>query len=87
MIIVCDENVPADIAVQFYVRATEAPWQVMVKPTYIHEDCALVLYTPPYGGGQVDGGARVVFVSLVRPIDGVSGTPVELYYVPADTRR
>eukprot|EP00092_Neocalanus_flemingeri_P002506 GFUD01002682.1.p1 GENE.GFUD01002682.1~~GFUD01002682.1.p1 ORF type:complete len:303 (+),score=89.17 GFUD01002682.1:196-1104(+) len=83
MIILCEKINPDDIAVRFYDGDLGNPWQAMVQPSLVHKDCALVLRTPQF----VDGCAvvetiRKVFVTLVRPSDGMSSEPVEMFYVP-----
>ena len=84
LIILCNEITPEDIAVRFHDGVTANPWQVIVKPSYVHENCALVLTTPPYLGGGVQRQSIQVFMTLFRPSDGKSSKPEVMYFVPSD---
>ena len=93
MIILCQKVSADNITVHFSTGEIVKPWQAVVHPDLVHHGCAIVLYTPAYEGSAIqeydvgeEYSARVeiirkVFVSLVRPSDGMFSKHVEMFYV------
>ena len=80
LILLCNNIRKEDIAIVFDDGSGDPMRRIVVKPSYIHHHCAVVLYSPPSMFRQNLVKGRV-FVSLMRPSDGSVGPAIEMQFV------